>query len=129
MGQRIPSDEHTLKQDETYSLISAAKVEGTDVYNQRGDELGEVDDIMIDKISGKVAYAVVTFGGFLGMGQQRRALPWSVLTYDGHLDGYVVNASEETLRGIPALVDEASYADRDWGARVHTHFGVPPYWS
>jgi len=124
----IPSDQNVLKKDETYSLISADKVSGTDVYNAQGNQLGEVEDIMIDKLSGKVAYAVIAFGGFLGMGEQRRALPWSVLKYEPRRDGYVVGAADETLKDIPDI-GEGAYADPEWGARVHQHFGVPPYWS
>ena len=76
-----------LKRDELGSLISADKVQGTNLYSRDGDDLGEVESIMIDKPTGKVAYAVVAFGGFLGIGQQRRALPWSVLHYDTRQNG------------------------------------------
>jgi sporulation protein YlmC with PRC-barrel domain len=126
-----PSTENrqeTLKKDETGSLISAEKVQGTDIYNRRGDNLGEVENVMIDKLSGKVAYAVVTFGGFLGIGAERRALPWSVLTYDVDLGGYVVNAEDDVLRQAPIYADNSDI-DPDWGSRVHNHFGVPPYWQ
>ena len=64
------------------SLIAAEKVNGTNVYNMDGDKLGTVDDIMIDKISGKAIYAVMSFGGFLGMGEKQHPLPWSSLVYD-----------------------------------------------
>jgi hypothetical protein len=129
MATDIPRSQETLSKDETYSLISSDKVQGTTIYNSRGDDLGEVDDLMIDKVSGKVAYAVVTFGGFLGMGAQRRALPWSVLTYDTTRNGYVVDAMDDVIRNTPAADDEATYSDREWGTRLHQHFGVPPYWS
>lgn len=124
----MPKDQQTLKKNETFSLISSEKVAGTEVYNRNGDHLGEVAHVMIDKLSGKVAYAVVSFGGFLGMGEERRALPWQVLTYDTERDGYVVDATDETLRTAPAGVSERDYNDPDWGARVYGHFGVPPYW-
>ena len=68
--------------DETGSLIAASKVNGTHVYNGQGESLGSIYDVMIDKRSGKVAYAVMSFGGFLGMGEDYHPLPWSVLTYD-----------------------------------------------
>ena len=70
------------------SLIAAEKVNGTDVYNMNGDHLGSVDDIMIDKISGKAIYAVMSFGGFLGIGEKQHPLPWSALTYDETKGGY-----------------------------------------
>src|SRR4051794_36640331 len=68
--------------EETTTLISAEKVSGTDVYNTAGDSLGEVHDVMIDKVSGRVTYAVMSFGGFLGIGQKYHPLPWSSLVYD-----------------------------------------------
>jgi sporulation protein YlmC with PRC-barrel domain len=125
MATTIPTNQGTLEKDETYSLISAAKVQGTDVYNTGGEHIGDLDDVMIDKTSGKVAYAVITFGGFLGMGKERRALPWSVLAYDTDKDGYVTQASDDTLKNTPDLGD---YGDREWGAQLHKYYGVSPYW-
>lgn len=124
----MPKDQETLKKNETFSLISSEKVRGTEVYNRNGDSLGEVDHVMIDKLSGKVAYAVVAFGGFLGMGDERRALPWQLLTYDTNLDGYVVAAGDETLRSAPKSLSDRDYDDPEWGTRVYGHFGIPPYW-
>ncbi|WP_374651541.1 PRC-barrel domain-containing protein [Dongia sp.] len=120
--------QETLKKDETGSLISADKVQGTDIYNRRGDNLGEVESVMIDKRSGKVAYAVVTFGGFLGIGSERRALPWNVLSYNTDLGGYVVDAEDDVLRRTPVYADNNNI-DPEWGKRLHGHFGVPPYWQ
>ncbi|GIK99519.1 MAG: photosystem reaction center subunit H [Alphaproteobacteria bacterium] len=126
--EKMPKDQETLKKNETFSLISSEKVEGTEVYTRRGDHLGEVKNVMIDKRSGKVAYAVVSFGGFLGMGEERRALPWQLLTYDEERDGYVVDAADEVLRNAPAGISEREYNDPEWGSRVYGHFGVTPYW-
>jgi sporulation protein YlmC with PRC-barrel domain len=120
-----PTDQETLKSNETYSLISADKVQGTDVYNSAGQSIGDIDDVMIDKVSGKVAYAVVSFGGFLGMGKERRALPWSTLTYSTDVGGYVTRASDDVLRTTP---DTDDYANQEWGTRLHQHYGVSPYW-
>jgi sporulation protein YlmC with PRC-barrel domain len=116
-----------LARDEVGSLISAEKVRGTNLYNRAGDDLGAVENVMIDKPSGKVAYAVIAFGGFLGMGQERRALPWSVLHYDTKLGGYVSNAADDVLKNAPVF-EENDYGDRVRGTRLHEHFGVPPYW-
>lgn len=125
MATSVPTSQSALEKDETFSLISASKVQGTDVYNASGEHIGDLDDVMIDKTSGKVAYAVITFGGFLGMGKERRALPWAVLSYDTGKDGYVTQASDETLKKTPDLGD---YGDRAWGTRLHQHYGVSPYW-
>lgn len=125
----MPKDQEVLKRDETQSLISADKVEGTDIYNPQGKHLGEVESIMIDKLSGKVAYAVIVFGGFLGLGEQRRALPWSVFTYNPELGGYVLKADDDVLKNIPEIPSSDNLGDPEWGTKIHAHFGVPPYWG
>ena len=70
-----------------HQVISSDRVEGASVYNANGDKLGSIDDLMIDKYSGNVRYAVMEFGGFLGMGTDRYPLPWSMLKYDTALEG------------------------------------------
>src|SRR3954453_8038244 len=81
--------------NETDRLISSDKVEGTSVYNRAGDSLGSVYTVMIDKYSGQVAYAVMSFGGFLGIGERYHPLPWKALTYDTGLGGYGVGVRRE----------------------------------
>ena len=76
-----------VPRDETHRLISAEKVQGTPVYNAQGEKLGTIEDVMIDKITGKVAYAILSMGGFLGIGERHHPLPWNVLTYDEELGG------------------------------------------
>ncbi len=125
MQSTVETRQETLKKNETGSLIAADKVQGTDIFNRTGDNLGEVESVMIDKLSGKVAYAVVTFGGFLGIGAERRALPWKVLSYDVDLGGYMIDADDDVLRQTPVYSDNQT--DPEWGTRVHGHFGVPPY--
>lgn len=112
------------------SLIAAEKVNGTDVYNMNGDHLGTVDDIMIDKVSGKAIYAVMSFGGFLGIGEKQHPLPWSSLTYDESKGGYVVNLSKERLEQAPTLdPDDNDFAwTPDYGRRVDKYYGAQTYW-
>lgn len=116
---------------ETSTLIGADKVEGTDVYNTAGDHLGTIHEIMIDKVTGKVAYAVMSFGGFLGMGEKYHPLPWSTLTYDTDKEGYVVNLSKEQLQDAPVFdEDEETFlSDRAYEKRVHDYYGTTPYWG
>ena len=83
---------------ETTTLIAADKVQGTDVFNNGGDRLGSVHDLMIDKQTGQVAYAILSFGGFLGVGSSYHPLPWSLLRYDTNLGGYVVEIDESQAR-------------------------------
>ena len=83
------------------TLIAADQVEGTDVYNMQGDKLGTVDDVMIDKVSGKAIYAVISFGGFLGIGEKYHPLPWSTLKYDERKGGYIVSLDKRMLENEP----------------------------
>jgi sporulation protein YlmC with PRC-barrel domain len=112
------------------SLIAADQVNGTDVYNMDGDKLGTVDDIMIDKISGKAIYAVMSFGGFLGIGEKQHPLPWSSLTYDQDKEGFVVNLDKRKLEQAPTLdpTDEDFVWTPDYGRSVDKYYGAPTYW-
>src|SRR5215208_8494356 len=119
-----------LDKRETFALIGSDKVEGTNVYRSNGDKIGHIERVMIDKRSGKVAYAVMGFGGFLGMGEDYYPVPWSLLTYNEGLGGYEVNLSEEQLRGAPKFSRNASWdwADRERGRRISDYYGTTPYW-
>src|SRR6185295_2088436 len=86
---------------ETSDLISSEKVEGTAVMNRQGEKLGSIESVMIEKRSGRVAYAVMSFGGFLGIGDQHHPVPWSSLTYDTNAGGYVIDADRARLQGAP----------------------------
>lgn len=116
---------------ETHELIASDKVEGTNVYRSNGDKVGYVERIMLDKRSGKAAYAVMNFGGFLGIGEESYPLPWSVLTYNTNLGGYEVNVTDEQLKGAPKYSRgenwwEKSDASRD--SAIYGYWGAPPYW-
>jgi PRC-barrel domain len=108
--------------DETDRLIASNKVEGTAVYNRQGEHLGEVYNFMVDKYSGQVAYAVMSFGGFLGIGESYHPLPWRVLDYDTGLGGYVVDLDKEKLRGAPERAWTTTTACRPTGARERRSF-------
>jgi hypothetical protein len=109
-------------------VISSDRVEGTSVYNPTGDKLGSIDYLVIDKRSGNVRYAVLEFGGFLGMGSDRFPLPWDMLKYDTTQDGYVVPLDKATLEDAPryAESDRPTWDDA-YGRDVYDFYGVP--WS
>jgi PRC-barrel domain len=115
--------------DETDRLISSDKVVGTAVYNRLGEHLGSVYGLMIDKHTGQVAYAVMSFGGFLGMGESYHPLPWRVLTYDTRQGGYVVDLDRSRLGAAPSYTSSTppNWADRTYAHRVDDFYGVPPY--
>ena len=112
-------------------LIGANQVQGTTVYNTSSEKLGSVADVMIDKESGRIAYAVLSFGGFLGIGDRYYPLPWEKLRYDTELGGYIVDVDRETLEGAPSYSDDAaaSWNDDAWGRNVYAYYGVHPYWD
>ena len=123
--------DEALDATEAGSLISADRVEGTAVYNRSGDHLGSIKTIMIDKGSGKVAYAVMSFGGFLGIGEKYHPLPWSMLTYHRGQGGYVVDIDKSALVEGPSYGndDAPNFDDQAWGQKVHDYYRVPPYWT
>ena len=116
---------------ETTSLISAGKVQGTSVYNAAGESLGSIYDLMLDKKSGNVAYAIMSFGGFLGIGDKYHPLPWSLLKYDTGKGGYVVNLDQRQLAGAPsyAAAADPGWGNQDYETRLHDYYGVGPYWG
>jgi hypothetical protein len=112
---------------ETGSLIGSDKVEGTNVYRSDGQKVGSIERVMIDKRSGKVAYAVMSFGGFLGIGEDYYPLPWSLLTYNERLGGYEVNITEQQLKAAPKY---GAHETWDWSdskrrKSVSDYYGVP----
>jgi sporulation protein YlmC with PRC-barrel domain len=112
-----------MYQAASYDVISSDKVEGASVYNTAGDKLGSIDDLMIDKRSGKVRYAVLEFGGFLGIGTDRYPLPWDMLKYDTAKDGYVVALDKSRLEKAPRYPenDVPAYTD-DYGRKVYGYY-------
>jgi sporulation protein YlmC with PRC-barrel domain len=111
------------------SLIPAEKVNGTNVYNLQGEELGSVEDILIDKVSGRAVYAIMAFGGFLGMGEKQHPLPWSTLKYDERKGGYVVNLDKKMLQDAPTYDRSPAFEwTPDYGRRVDKYYGAPSYW-
>jgi hypothetical protein len=119
-----------LSTRETGALIGSDKVEGTDVYNPNGDRVGSIDRVMIDKLSGRVAYAVMSFGGFLGLGSDHYPIPWSLLKYNERLGGYEVSITEDQLKRAPKFRSDEpwAYGSRDKESVVYSYYGVKPYW-
>jgi len=106
-------------------IISSDRVEGTDVYDVLGEKLGTIDDLMIDKISGQVRYAVMEFGGFLGIGTDRYPIPWPMLKYDAEREGYVVNLDKPTIGDAPRYSrDAVPEYDDAYVVGLNRYFGV-----
>lgn len=112
-------------------LIESDRVEGTTVYDPNGTKIGSIKRLMIDKISGKVAYAVMSFGGFLGMGAEEHTIPWNKLDYDTSLGGYRTDITEQQLRGAPSFYRDRNYdwSDRARERELHDYWRAPYYWG
>jgi hypothetical protein len=114
-----------------HTLIASDRVEGTPVRRPTGEKIGTVQRVMIDKISGNVAYAVLAFGGFLGMGRKHLPIPWSRLNYDLAQEAYVVDLSDEELERAPDYEADETF---DWGDRrneivMRNYYRSPHYWG
>ena len=127
-AQGSPRGDENLDIEETDRLIASDKVEGTAVYDRSGERLGSVYNFMVDKHSGQVAYAVMSFGGFLGIGERYHPLPWKKLDYNPQLGGFVVDIDKSTLEGAPTYSrEENPWANPDYGRDVYGYYGVPWY--
>jgi hypothetical protein len=118
-----------LESRETNSLIGSDKVEGTAVYGTDEKRIGDVKRVMIDKISGKVGYAVLSFGGFLGIGEDYYPVPWSTLTYDTNLGGYRTNLTADKLQNAPKYTQSTGWNwSRENDRKVYDYYQAKPYW-
>lgn len=115
----------------TSSPVKASSIIGTDVVNPKGDNLGDVKEVVIDPRTGKIAYAVVSFGGFLTMGEKLFAIPFSALEYNHAENEYVLDVSKEKLEAAPGFDADKwpTMADEKWNRDVYTYYGRSPYWE
>ena len=116
-----------LEKRETHDLIGSDKVEGTAVYGAGDEKIGSIERVMIGKRNGQVSYAVLAFGGFLGMGHDHYPVPWAQLSYDTNLGGYRTNITKAKLEGAPRYTNDS---DWDWsdsarGRKVYDYYGTP----
>lgn len=117
-----------------HPLIPADRVNGTDVYNKAGEKLGKIEDVAIDKVSGEVAYAILSFGGLLGLGAKYHPVPWRLLTYDADKRAYVVPMDKDALEKAPNIDEKelSGWTDelsRDSIYGFYSPYGVAPYWG
>jgi PRC-barrel domain protein len=114
-----------LATDETLNLISADKVVGTAVYNRMGESLGSVYGLMLNKLNGRVAYAIMSFGGFLGMGESYHPLPWRVLTYDPKMGAYIVDLDRDRLENAPKYTRANEPDWTTYPADIDAYYAIP----
>ena len=112
-------------------LMGADTLIGDLVFNHKDEELGEIKEIMLDMRNGKVGYAVMSFGGFLGMGDKLFAVPWNALKLDTKLHRFVLHVEKDHLKDAPGFDKDRwpDMADHAWTANIHTYYGTVPYWG
>ncbi len=122
---------HTDAQKKFRRVLSASTLAGDNVVNGAGQDLGKIDEIMVDIPSGRVAYAVLSFGGVLGIGSKLFAVPWSALVLDEDEKRFVLNADSKTLENAPGF-DKSNWpdmADTAWASQIFQYYGATPYWD
>lgn len=114
----------------TIQLLPATAVLNAEVTNVSVEGAGYIKDVVLDIAHGRIAYAVLGFGGFLGLGEKLVAVPWEALTYDAENKRFIVNVSRERLENAEGLDPESlpDMADPDWGRRIYSYYGLEPYW-
>jgi sporulation protein YlmC with PRC-barrel domain len=112
-------------------VMDAATLKGDSVVNSSGEGLGKIEAIMLDVTSGRIAYAVLSFGGFLGMGNKLFAIPWSALTLDADEKRFILDVPKERLENAPGFDKDhwPSMADNSWASQIHSYYNVRPYWD
>ena len=113
------------------NTLSATSLIGDKVKNEQGKDLGKIDELMIDLSTGHVAYAVLSFGGFMGFGDKLFAVPWKSLHLDADDHSFILNVDQEVLSASDGFDhdDWPDMSDRDWGGRIHSKYSVAPYWE
>ena len=113
------------------SPVKASSIIGTNVVNPNGDSLGDIKEVVIDPRTGRVAYSVVSFGGFLGMGEKLFAIPFSSFKYNATSNDYVLDVSKERLKEAPGFDADhwPSMADEKWNRDVYKYYDRSPYWE
>jgi hypothetical protein len=128
MNEMAPVPARASAQAKIDSLISSELIRGTKVLNAQGEHLGTIMTMMIEKHTGQVAYSVMSFGGFLGIGEKYHPLPWHMLNYDPALGGYVIELDKERLTAAPsyALTDPIRWEDNEWRTRLDDYYKAAP---
>jgi sporulation protein YlmC with PRC-barrel domain len=113
------------------SVLAASTLAGDSVRNAAGEDLGTIDEIMIDIPTGRVAYAVLSFGGFLGMGDKLFAVPWTALKVDEDDKCFVLNVDKKTIENAPGFDKDnwPDMSDTSWSSKLYGYYQIRPYWE
>jgi len=122
----------TRKAQDMYGVVSASWITGEPVINRQGQDLGKIQDLVIDAKEGRLAYAVLSFGGFMGMGTKLFAMPWKAFEFSNTEHKLILNVDKKQLETAPGFEKDAKwpdFADRAWGEGIYRHYGYEPYWQ
>ena len=130
-GARILVDRHHVANGPGPFLMDAATLTGDNVANAAGEDIGKIEAIMLDVAAGKIAYAVLSYGGFLGVGSKYFAVPWSAFTLDAPEKRFLLDIGKDRLENAPGFDKDhwPMMADRQWAADIHSYYDVRPYWE
>ena len=115
-----------------YGVVPASKIIGESVINRQGENVGKIQELLIDAKKNRVAYAVLSFGGFLGMGNKLFAMPWEAFEFSATENKLILNVDKEKLKTAPGFDQDAKwpdFADRTWGSSIYKYYGYEPYWK
>ena len=122
----------TRETSEMYGVVSASRIIGEAVVNRQNEDLGRIHELVIDAKEGRLAYAVLSFGGFMGMGNKLFALPWGAFEFANTENKLILNVDKERLKAAPGFDKDArwpDFADRTWGKSIYKYYGYDPYWK
>jgi len=125
-------DVPTKKSEAKYGVVSASKIIGEAVINRQNENLGKIHELVIDAQDGRLAYAVLSFGGFMGMGNKLFAMPWKAFEFAKTENKLILNVDKEKLKNAPGFDQAAKwpdFADRTWGSTIYKYYGYEPYWK
>ena len=139
MGSQYQNRGHVVGGGEPYRdndgpgpyIMSAESLEGDKVVNPDGEDLGEIEAIMLDVPNGRIAYAVLSFGGLLGMGEKLFAIPWEALILDADEKRFVLDVDKDQLKEAPGFDKDhwPAMSDSQWANSVHSYYNAQPYWQ
>jgi sporulation protein YlmC with PRC-barrel domain len=131
IGASSIDDGHKTSKGPGPAIMDAATLSGDSVVNAAGEDVGKIEAIMLDVTSGQIGYAVLSFGGFLGMGKKLFALPWGALTLDAVDKRFILDVSREKLENADGFDKDhwPSMADPAWATHLHSYYNVTPYWD
>jgi len=125
-------EKSTRQVQEMYGVVSASKIIGEAVVNHQDESLGKIHELVIDAKEGRLAYAVLSFGGFIGMGNKLFAVPWTAFEFSNTENKLILNVDKKKLEAAPGFDKDAKwpdFADRTWGGDIYRYYGYKPYWQ